>query len=160
MAGRKPIPTKLHILRGNPGKRPLNKNEPEPEMGIPPMPEWLKRFPVAVAEWKRESNIINNMGIMTVAEEGILANRCYISSEIQQMALEIQKEGRVAYVVKVDSLGNEIVEAKPNPKAVQLAKLLTEYRQIGSLLGLDASSRSKLYVDPNKRKKNNPWDDI
>ncbi len=28
--GRKPIPTKLKILHGNPGKRPLNDKEPEP----------------------------------------------------------------------------------------------------------------------------------
>ncbi|MEQ8198694.1 MAG: phage terminase small subunit P27 family, partial [Clostridiaceae bacterium] len=29
--GRKPKPTAIKVLEGNPGKRPLNKNEPKPE---------------------------------------------------------------------------------------------------------------------------------
>jgi len=32
MAGRKPKPTALKIIEGNPGKRPLNKNEPKPDI--------------------------------------------------------------------------------------------------------------------------------
>jgi P27 family predicted phage terminase small subunit len=30
MTGRPPVPTALKILRGNPGRRPLNKREPKP----------------------------------------------------------------------------------------------------------------------------------
>jgi len=30
MCGRKPIPTQMKIMRGNPGKRPLNEGEPHP----------------------------------------------------------------------------------------------------------------------------------
>jgi len=145
-------PTKLKILQGNPGKRPLNLLEPEPEQGIPQMPEWLKLFPVAVEEWGRESTILDDMGIMTVADLGNLANRAYLASQIQQMAREIETEGRVAYTQKMDPLGNEIMEAKANPKAIQLPKLLTEYRQLGSLLGLDAPSRTKLKTDKPRRK--------
>ena len=33
--GRKPLPTKIKLLRGNPGRRPLNENEPEPEVRLP-----------------------------------------------------------------------------------------------------------------------------
>ncbi|HZK10243.1 MAG TPA: phage terminase small subunit P27 family, partial [Clostridia bacterium] len=33
--GRKPKPTALKVLEGNPGKRPLNKNEPQPERKAP-----------------------------------------------------------------------------------------------------------------------------
>ena len=35
--GRKPKPTALKVLEGNPGKRPLNLYEPSPEGE---MPEW------------------------------------------------------------------------------------------------------------------------
>ena len=31
--GRKPKPTALKVLEGNPGKRPLNENEPIPPKG-------------------------------------------------------------------------------------------------------------------------------
>lgn len=138
---------------GNPGKKKLNKNEPIPQEGMPIMPDWLGSFPVAVGEWQREGEILYNMGILTVADTGAFAHRCYLASEIQQMALEIQREGRVAYNVKTDSLGNEIADAKSNPKSIQIKNLITEYRQIGSLFGLDPASRTKLSIDVGQQKK-------
>ena len=146
MAGRRPKPTKLKLLEGNPGKRPINKKEPQPKAIIPDMPTWLKEFPVAVKEWKREAQILLGMGILTEADAAALANRCYIASEIQQLAKDIKKEGRVSYSIKMDSLGNEVADAKANPKAIQLKNLITEHRQIGASFGLDPSSRTKLSV--------------
>ena len=145
--GNRAKPTKLKILQGNPGGRPMNKNEPIPQSGIPPIPSWLGVFPIAVEEWERESKVLDRMGIMTDAECSLLATRVYLASQIQQMALDIETEGRVAYTQKVDALGNEIMEAKANPKCVQLKNIITEYRQHGSLLGLDAPSRTKFNVN-------------
>lgn len=39
--GRKPIPTHLKVLTGNPGKRPLNPDEPMPEGDLIEPPAWL-----------------------------------------------------------------------------------------------------------------------
>ena len=41
MAGRKPKPTALKKLEGNPGKRKLNTKEPVPGKGMPDCPKWL-----------------------------------------------------------------------------------------------------------------------
>ena len=41
MAGRKPKPTALKKLEGNPGKRKLNTKEPMPGKGMPDCPKWL-----------------------------------------------------------------------------------------------------------------------
>src|SRR5688572_21911457 len=41
MRGRKPKPTWLKIMTGNPGKRPLNDAEPQPEGLLGEPPEWL-----------------------------------------------------------------------------------------------------------------------
>jgi len=41
MQGRKPKPTKLKIVSGNPGHRPLNKSEPEPVALLSDPPEWF-----------------------------------------------------------------------------------------------------------------------
>ena len=51
MAGRKPKPTALKKLEGNPGKRKLNAKEPVPAKGMPDCPKWL--LPEAKEEWKR-----------------------------------------------------------------------------------------------------------
>jgi hypothetical protein len=41
MRGRRPKPTPVKVLTGNPGKRPLNKNEPRPDVLIPECPPEL-----------------------------------------------------------------------------------------------------------------------
>jgi len=51
MSGPPPTPTSLKILKGNPGKRPLNKKEPKPKLEIPTCPAHL--CPEGKGEWKR-----------------------------------------------------------------------------------------------------------
>lgn len=41
MPGRKPKPTHLKIVAGNPGRRALNKNEPRPAGNLETPPHWL-----------------------------------------------------------------------------------------------------------------------
>ena len=39
--GRKPKPTAMKELEGNPGKHPLNTSEPKPNKKAPACPKWL-----------------------------------------------------------------------------------------------------------------------
>lgn len=151
MANR-PKPTKMKILEGNPGKRPLNKFEPEPPPGVPKMPSWLGSYEAAVEEWVWVSTILDSMGVMTLADRNLLANLCYMQSQIQQLAGELETEGRVVYQLKMDSMGNEVVEAKTNPKAKLLNDMLREVRLHSGVFGLDPSSRSRLTVIPKGQK--------
>lgn len=41
ITGPKPKPTAIKILEGNPGKRPLNLNEPKPQRIAPECPVYL-----------------------------------------------------------------------------------------------------------------------
>ena len=58
--GPPPTPTNLKLLRGNPGKRKLNANEPDPEPAIPPCPSHLDK--VAKKEWRRISKELLALG--------------------------------------------------------------------------------------------------
>lgn len=58
--GRKPKPTALKVLEGNPGHRPLNKREPMPKGRLPRCPDWLEED--AKKEWKRLGKILAEMG--------------------------------------------------------------------------------------------------
>ena len=62
--GRKPKPTAIKELEGNPGKRPLNKNEPKPEKTAPKCPTWLDKE--AKKEWRRMSKSLEAIGILTM----------------------------------------------------------------------------------------------
>ena len=63
MAGRKPKPTAIKKLEGNPGKRKLNTKEPIPAKGMPECPQWL--LAEAKKEWERLADLMNQMGVLT-----------------------------------------------------------------------------------------------
>ena len=60
--GRKPKPTAMKVLEGNPGKRPLNFAEPHSEKKLPHGPEWLEDE--AKAEWERLAVPLYNLGLL------------------------------------------------------------------------------------------------
>ena len=79
--GRKPKPTALKKLEGNPGKRPLNELEPVPPTVALRCPNYL--LPEARKEWKRLAPILMGMGLLTAADAvplcGILSGLCALA---------------------------------------------------------------------------------
>jgi P27 family predicted phage terminase small subunit len=74
MRGRKPKPTHLKLLEGNPGHRPINASEPRPKRGLPTCPAHLN--PSAKAEWKRLVQELQEIGILTLIDRAVLAGYC------------------------------------------------------------------------------------
>ena len=74
MRGRKPKPTHLKVLEGNPGRRPINGAEPKPAGDLPTCPAHLG--PSAKAEWKRLARDLNRIGLLTMADRAALAVYC------------------------------------------------------------------------------------
>ena len=72
--GRKPKPTALKVLEGNPGKRPLNDREPVPPKATLKCPAWL--LPDAKKEWKRLAPALEAMGVLTMADLTAFAGYC------------------------------------------------------------------------------------
>ena len=72
--GRKPKPTALKELEGNPGKRPLNKNEPKPDKKAPRCPAWLEEE--AKREWKRTGRLLEQLGLLTEMDMAAFAGYC------------------------------------------------------------------------------------
>jgi len=73
--GRKPTPTALKVLRGNPGKRPLNRDEPAAELHSGKCPRWLPAgAPREV--WRRLAPRLVRSRVLTVLDEESLAAAC------------------------------------------------------------------------------------
>lgn len=66
MRGRKPKPSSIKAAAGNPGKRPLNPDEPQPDRGAPLPPADLP--PEQKKHWDAAVELLDNMGILTVAD--------------------------------------------------------------------------------------------
>lgn len=152
IAPRPPVPTALKVLRGNPGKRPLNKDEPKPKVTLPEPPPHLKAYKLAVENWFREGGLLLKLGVMTEADWGVLSVRCYLYHEMVSMMKKIKKEGRT-YVKTTTARSGAVTETiVTNPLVAQLDTSIAEYRRVGVLLGLDPSSRSRVKVSKEKDK--------
>jgi P27 family predicted phage terminase small subunit len=72
--GRKPKPTALRVLQGNPGRRPLPKSEPKPLARAPTAPEHLDD--AARLEWDRLTPQLVRLGLLTELDRALLAGYC------------------------------------------------------------------------------------
>lgn len=72
--GRKPKPTALKVLEGNPGGRPLNTKEPKPAKRAPRCPAWLEDE--AKKEWRRMGKVLEQLGLLTEMDMAAFAGYC------------------------------------------------------------------------------------
>lgn len=73
--GRKPKPTNLKLVQGNPGKRAINKGEPKPPAGDALTPPSFLNAPAKV-EWARVLGDLQRCGLVTTIDRAALAGYC------------------------------------------------------------------------------------
>lgn len=91
--GRIPTPTAIKLLEGNPGKRPINKNEPRPEKRAPNCPTWLE--PEAKKEWKRMSKTLEAIGVLTQVDATAFAGYCQAYARWREAEEFLSKHGTI-----------------------------------------------------------------
>src|SRR5262245_30220837 len=89
--GRRPKPTRMKALTGNPGKRPLNAQEPRPEPAAPECPPELS--PIARQEWGRLTAELAKLNLITHLDRGALATYCGAYALLAEAMVQIQKYG-------------------------------------------------------------------
>ncbi len=77
-SGRRPQPSALKVLRGNPGKRKLNENEPTPPAGEVVKPAGLSAGAVAV--WDELAPICLAMRTLTPADVRVFGTLCELQA--------------------------------------------------------------------------------
>lgn len=133
MRGRKPVPTQLRIVRGNPSKRPLPKDEPQPALDAQ-MPQWMS--PAAEKHWPIVAEQLHAAGLLTVLDVPALALYCEAFARWQDANEKVVKHGAVVkgaagYPVKSPylSVANRAYE--------QMVRMLEQF-------GMTPSSRSRV----------------
>ena len=141
MRGRRPKATRLKVLAGNPGKRPLNGEEPQPKRSIPRCPDHLDAD--AKKEWKRLTKELDEVGLLSDMDRAALAAYCVV------YARWVRAERKVA------SLGAVLETADgnlyQNPHLAVANQALDQMHRLGPLFGLDPSSRSRMHVQLPKK---------
>ena len=92
-SGRKPKPTAVKALEGNPGKRSLNTGEPKPEKKAPRCPAWLEGE--AKKEWKRMAGQMEKLGILTEIDMAAFAGYCQAYARWKEAEEFITQHGTI-----------------------------------------------------------------
>ena len=133
-AGRKPKPTAVKILEGNPGKRKLNEHEPQPQRKAPPCPKWLE--PEAKKEWRRLAKTLEAMGVLTDADMAAFAGYCQAYARWKEAEERITDRGLV------------IRTPSGYPQQVPYISIAQQYlklmQQFAEQFGLTPAARSRI----------------
>lgn len=141
--GRRPIPTHLKLLRGNPGKQKL-PNEPRPEQlpELPDPPPHISGY--AADEWWSIGRALYRLGLLTEIDNAALA--CYCHSYGQwRMAAE-----SLARMQNNDPLMNGMIiktkygDAAANPLVAIVRKHAGDVVRFAAEFGLTPAARSRI----------------
>jgi len=136
ITGPKPKPTALKILEGNPGKRPLNLNEPKPLRIAPKCPDWL--LEEAKKEWKRFTPELERLGLLTRIDRVAFIGYC------QNYAIYIETEKYLKENGRVMKTKSGAIKTRPE---VYIANNALKFvRSFASEFGLTPSSRGRIYL--------------
>jgi P27 family predicted phage terminase small subunit len=142
MRGRRPKPTRLKVLTGNPGRRPLNTNEPRPEAVVPECP--VELGPVARREWDRLAGELAPLRILTNLDRAALAAYCGAYGMWAEATEAIQKFGTM-----IKSPSGYPVQSPYVSIANRQAEIMM---RIASEFGFTPASRSRISTpSPNER---------
>ena len=154
--GPRPTPTVLKLIRGNPGKRPINKAEPKPKPVRRPRPP-IELNADALKEWHRVAGELQKLGILTKLDLAALAAHCVAFSRFKSAneALRVMaaKDPVFEGMLIKTKQGNWI----QNPLLGIARRAAADMVQFAVEFGMTPSSRSRVKVSP--RNKHNKWTD-
>jgi P27 family predicted phage terminase small subunit len=144
--GPKPQPTKLKILRGNPGCRSLNGDEPQPPTDGIAMPSHLG--PVASARWAELLPMLQATRVMTRADVEALARYCDTYEWWLAVRAKLKAEGDT-YPILNDK--GDVKYIAQRPEVAIAHKLAQQLRQLEADFGLSPAARVSLKVEPDAK---------
>ena len=150
MKGRKPKPSHMHLVNGNPGKRKRNRTEPTPDLGIPHPPEHLS--PAARVAWGAISIKLDEMGVLTYADAWALEQLAENYAEILAWRKIIEEAGRIITVTMSNDEQRDVV----NPACIALSDTEKRFRAMMCEFGLTPSSRSRVNAKTKDKEKVDP----
>ena len=136
--GRKPLPTALKVMRGNPGKRPLNDAEPVPDPAMPTCPPQLTG--AAREEWERVGTELLKLGLISQLDRGILTVYC----DAWGRWVEAKEALEMTGMVVMTRTGYPV----PSPYLTIANRSLEIMQKAAVEFGMSPSSRSRVKATP------------
>jgi P27 family predicted phage terminase small subunit len=145
-SGKRPLPTAIKKLRGNPGHRSLNDAEPVPAREVPDIPEGLSEL--AIAEWNSIVPELACLGVLSKIDGKALGAYCECYAEWVQAKKEVTDRGILVKEPAYDKKGKEIgYKLKRNPAIAVKNEALKLMKSFLIEFGLTPASRARLHVE-------------
>jgi P27 family predicted phage terminase small subunit len=130
--GPPPEPTALKLLKGNPGKRAINHDEPRLPPALMTPPKGLNGRALTV--WKELAPLVIAAGILKAGEWPVLRTYCELIQDVEH------------YTRLCRRVGAESASKLGYPKRLDVYR--KQLREYSGILGLNPSARSALKVAP------------
>lgn len=141
-SGRRPNPTSLKVLRGNPGQRKLNENEPLPPSGDVVKPSTLSG--AAGVVWDRLAPVCIAMGTLTSADLESFKRLCELQADLDKACEAKDAPGFGMFTLSEDYNGAPKMGLHA---AIKLEKELSPViRPFYELFGLSPVARARISV--------------
>lgn len=134
--GRHAIPTSLKVLRGNPGKGPLNTSEPKPPLADLTPPDGLSECGLDI--WSQTVPVLNRMGVFTQADRLTLTRYCLLHEQFAHVVKHVREHG----MTQLTQTGYSQLTAE----GALFKSLPAELLRIEQQFGMTPASRSAIKV--------------
>jgi P27 family predicted phage terminase small subunit len=148
--GPQPLPANVHLLKGNPSKKPVSQllGEFKPEVDVPDCPPVL--WPEAKRHWKELTQELYRYGLISKLDRAMLAFGC------QEWARWHWAEKKIRDLNRADPSGEAgLIDKAPSGYRMQSVylqisvKAQERYEKVVNAFGLSAASRSRVTPSDN-----------
>lgn len=141
--GRAKEPPELTVLRGNPGKRPVNNSRPkfQSEDEVPDAPVYLSTL--AKKEWKRLAPELFRLGLLTIADYTSFAAYCENFARWVEAVKVIRAKGMT---LRLTTKTGEEYE-QPRPEVAIANSSMKLMKTFANEFGLTPSSRQDIAIE-------------
>lgn len=138
MRGRKPKPTAVKRLAGNPGKRALNNAEPHPKVVRPRPPAHLSND--EKEKWESVAQELHSLGLVTNLDLDQLAMYCVLWVRWEEAEKMVREKGEI-----IKTAAGNIIQ---NPYLSIANRAIEQLGKLGAEFGMTPSSRTRIKTDP------------
>jgi hypothetical protein len=142
--GRPPTPTSLKILRGNPGCRPINSDEPTPPVADTTAPSCLDV--VGLEKWNEIAPLLAGMRVFTQIDRSLLERYCILHEQWVAVSKHVREQG----MTQITSTGYSQITAE----GALFKSLPGELLRIEQQFGMTPAARSTMKVNSAAAKEN------
>ena len=149
MKGRKPKPSHLKLISGNPGKRTIPANPQPQPMSFDEPPKWVGKYGQEI--WNARAPELVELGILTKADRPMFEILCCTWNMFREALEILNRDG----LTTVDERGLP----RKNPIWTLYNSAAKDFSKLAQEFGITPVSRQRLDVRASGQA-HNPWEDL